>query len=445
MNNLSGVYIGTVEDNEDPLKLGRLKVRIPMIFGNIKVEDLPWCEPCFPYGYNDTGIFFIPEKSALVSIMFLNGSQYKPIWNGVIFREDHNIIPQIAKSNYPERKTIKTKVGYVLFDDKTNFIEIKHKNGSKILFSDNGDIVIHAKKDVVIISDNYILENPVGKTNVIPLPEYKSNDEITLLPEEEVIKYEEKITEFNTKTEGNCGSTKNAIGASQKNSPARQWGAENRVSTTKATKEKYLQTSRTLNKYPDIGSNKDVKLKFADELATKLENSLTYMEKNENDLFKRFKITDGFRDSNDIYGATDSLHKYGGAFDWNYSEFTEEEREKIYNIFAKNGICCPLDSYNGQDEGMHMELAKSSFDLPAIQKDIIIEKPYDLVFKSEPNQKMFEITSVYKPDFGKVGVTRNGISQIVDIDYVILKNIDYNTYFIEFLEPLEPDEVIRII
>ena len=32
MNNLSGVYIGKVEDNNDPLKLGRLKVRVPMIF-----------------------------------------------------------------------------------------------------------------------------------------------------------------------------------------------------------------------------------------------------------------------------------------------------------------------------------------------------------------------------------------------------------------------------
>ena len=42
-------------------------------------------------------------------------------------------------------------------------MEMKHKNGSHILFSDNGDIVIHAQKDVVIMSDNFILENPSNK------------------------------------------------------------------------------------------------------------------------------------------------------------------------------------------------------------------------------------------------------------------------------------------
>ena len=167
------------------------------------------------------------------------------------------------------------------------------------------------------------------------MPEYKSNDEITLMEEDEVVQYQSKMDEFSNKMEGNCGSTTSVVGASQSNSPARQWGAENRALTSIEKKKEYLKSARNLNKkYTDIGVNKSIKLKFTDELSTKLENSLEYMENNNNDLFKRFKITDGFRDANDIYGATDSLHKYGGAFDWNYSEFTEEEREKIYGIFC---------------------------------------------------------------------------------------------------------------
>lgn len=171
---LQGIYVGVVVDNEDPAKKGRLKIRVPMVYGNIDDADLPWCEPCFPYGYNDTGIFFIPEIGALTVTMFINGSFYKPIWLGCIHREETNIIPQKAKSNYPERKIIKTKTGYILFDDKEEYIEIKHKNGSEIIFEKNGDIIIHADRDIIIRSRNgdLILLNPKGFADVVPLPDY---------------------------------------------------------------------------------------------------------------------------------------------------------------------------------------------------------------------------------------------------------------------------------
>ena len=81
-----------------------------------------------------------------------------------------------ATARLTNRKEIKTKVGYILFDDETNYIQIKHKNGSEIVFSDNGDIVIHAAKDLVLLSDNHIRENPKDKSNVTPIPEYKDKN-----------------------------------------------------------------------------------------------------------------------------------------------------------------------------------------------------------------------------------------------------------------------------
>ncbi len=157
---LNGLYIGTVEDNNDPLKLGKLKVRVPSIYGNIPTEDLPWSEPCFPYSYNDQGFFFIPEIGAFVTIMFLNNSSYRPIWMGAIHRTDENIPPQVAMENYPDRKVIKTETGYYLHDDTDDFIEVKHKNGSYILMESEGDVIIHSARDIILISDRYILENP---------------------------------------------------------------------------------------------------------------------------------------------------------------------------------------------------------------------------------------------------------------------------------------------
>ena len=64
MEKFSGIFIGTVVDNNDPKKLGRLKINVPTVYGNIKTDDLPWASPSFPYGYHDSGIFFVPEVGA---------------------------------------------------------------------------------------------------------------------------------------------------------------------------------------------------------------------------------------------------------------------------------------------------------------------------------------------------------------------------------------------
>ena len=79
MEKFSGIFIGTVVDNNDPKKLGRLKINVPTVYGNIKTDDLPWASPSFPYGYHDRGIFFVPEVGALVTVMFLNNSPYTAV------------------------------------------------------------------------------------------------------------------------------------------------------------------------------------------------------------------------------------------------------------------------------------------------------------------------------------------------------------------------------
>ena len=50
-----------------------------------------------------------------------------------------------------------------------------------------------------------------------------------------------------------------------------------------------------------------------------------------------------------------------GAFDWAYKRLECYDLETVYYVLGKHGICCPLSSWNGQDEGMHMELASSKY------------------------------------------------------------------------------------
>ena len=43
-----GKYRGIVVDNQDPSKLGRLKLRVPSVLGKDVVTG--WATPCVPYG-----------------------------------------------------------------------------------------------------------------------------------------------------------------------------------------------------------------------------------------------------------------------------------------------------------------------------------------------------------------------------------------------------------
>lgn len=83
-------YAGIVESNKDPLKLGRVKVRVPHVFGSdatgsgyIGVNDLPWALPAgMPAGGSSLsgGFSQLPENGDKVWVRFLDGEPEKPIW-----------------------------------------------------------------------------------------------------------------------------------------------------------------------------------------------------------------------------------------------------------------------------------------------------------------------------------------------------------------------------
>jgi hypothetical protein len=68
-------YVGVVEDNEDPKKLGRVKVRVLDVFDNLKVEDIPFASPWKDLNGN---VVNIPEKGKVLLVVFDQGDQYKP-------------------------------------------------------------------------------------------------------------------------------------------------------------------------------------------------------------------------------------------------------------------------------------------------------------------------------------------------------------------------------
>ena len=105
------IFIGVVEDNQDPKKLGRCKCRVLNVFDDIPVEDIPWASPWKDLNGNS---FMLPEKGKVVSVVFDEGNQYKPEY---IFAEHYNInlekkLSSLSGANY-------TSMRALMFDHKT--------------------------------------------------------------------------------------------------------------------------------------------------------------------------------------------------------------------------------------------------------------------------------------------------------------------------------------
>jgi len=82
-NRWFGKYRAFVRDNNDPERLGRVRLEIPAVLGSGRENWSEWAYPCFPYGGNqDTGMFYVPEAGASVWAEFEGGQVQHPIWTG---------------------------------------------------------------------------------------------------------------------------------------------------------------------------------------------------------------------------------------------------------------------------------------------------------------------------------------------------------------------------
>ena len=141
-------YVGVVEDNLDPNKEGRLKIRIVDVFDEAKTEDIPWASPWKDLAGGQIGI---PEKGKVVICVFEQGDSYKPEY---ISTEHWNInlenkLKGLSDTDYTSMKSVifdhKTQIYSndsegLKMDYKFNNVNIK-SNGININLKDNGGLV----------------------------------------------------------------------------------------------------------------------------------------------------------------------------------------------------------------------------------------------------------------------------------------------------------------
>ena len=129
----NGLYFGIVEDNVDPRRLNRLKVRTPVNSDaeTIPTEGLPWAHYASPFGGDkDIGFYAVPTIGSQVVVSFIDGDPQRPVYGGTVWgapdEKSETYVSAIEDSqpngwDFTKYLNLRTPYGHLLeFDDNSN-------------------------------------------------------------------------------------------------------------------------------------------------------------------------------------------------------------------------------------------------------------------------------------------------------------------------------------
>ena len=149
-------YLAKVVDNNDPLKLFRLKFRIQGLHRNITDSNLPWTAPINAslQGNNSIGSINIPVLGSEIIVYFVD--DYTPITLGTISRVG-NQNQELISTNYPNCYGFVDRGGNKWFvNTDTNECSFTHQTGTTIKISGSGEVQVQSAGKISLESQQNI-------------------------------------------------------------------------------------------------------------------------------------------------------------------------------------------------------------------------------------------------------------------------------------------------
>ena len=151
----AGLFVAIVTNNQDPEKLGRIRLKYPWLSDT---DESDWVRVAAPMAGNDRGVFFLPEVGDEVVVGFVQGDMHVPIvlgglWGG---KDRPPATNEDGKNNL---RLVKSRSGHVIRLDDTDGaekIEVIDKSGKNSVTIDtqSNTITIKAATDLVLEAEN---------------------------------------------------------------------------------------------------------------------------------------------------------------------------------------------------------------------------------------------------------------------------------------------------
>lgn len=145
-----GRWTGKVVDNDDPDKLGRVKIVVFGYYDELAEFALPWAVPDLGYIGGTNGNFVVPEVGTFVRGYFDQGDIQKPIYDSIAFSEmtARNLMKnQLVNKleDYPHKMVLlETDQGdYMTLNRKDGETLFHHRTGLTITIGGDGTLTIN--------------------------------------------------------------------------------------------------------------------------------------------------------------------------------------------------------------------------------------------------------------------------------------------------------------
>lgn len=140
-------YRGTVVDNDDPLHFGRVRVRVPQIYGSSEQRDtklytpniaIPWATSAIMAGAgNNTGAYLIPNVGDTVLVTFENGDPQLPLYfGGLLTADGENKFIGTKDANNDEYYKVTSEDFNTDITNKSQRVLYKSLKGATIIIDD---------------------------------------------------------------------------------------------------------------------------------------------------------------------------------------------------------------------------------------------------------------------------------------------------------------------
>jgi len=154
-------YIGVVEDNQDPDRIGRVKIRVMGVFDDFDAESIPWATPWKDLNGNLSNI---PEKGKVVIVVFDQGNSDSPEF---IYAEHYNI-------------NLENKLKSLSIEDYTSMKSLIFDHKTQIYVNDSEGLKIDHKYNNINITENSLNLNLKDNSSTINIGDSSATQQVIL-------------------------------------------------------------------------------------------------------------------------------------------------------------------------------------------------------------------------------------------------------------------------